>query len=133
MLEKASDFNVGPVAQRLEPTAHNDPLGRGRKKGKSTPEKPTGTRCGTNWLPIETAPRDGTLVIAGSMNHSNRAVVGWYEADDEERDLYGHAWRWDNRQIPNGAYAMVFNPHYFTHWMPLADPPARAALTDKET
>lgn len=56
------------------------------------------------WQPIETAPKDGTHIIAWQATDGMR--VSWFE---------GGMWQnfpWRSRRI---------NP---THWMPLPEPPA---------
>ncbi len=67
----------------------------------------------TDWQPIETAPRDGTKIIAW------RPAVGvadtMYYAEYE--GLTGGAWHWaDDGDAPH----VERQP---THWMPLPPPP----------
>ena len=61
------------------------------------------------WRPIETAPRDGTVIIAygGDLGYENPTVasVAW---DD--------GWHLDQWETPENSA----NP---THWMPLPEPP----------
>ena len=67
------------------------------------------------WQPIETAPKDGTLVLVVGRN--GLAVQASWEWDgDDPTDWDDGSWDyWVN--IP--GYGM----HVFTHWMPLPEPP----------
>jgi hypothetical protein len=86
----------------------------------------------TDWQPIETAPKDGTYIIAFEPDEDrawkpNIAIVQWhlptsqhFEPDDEDPDLY--------RKIikPVGSGFWVggpWSPWHATHWMPLPEPP----------
>lgn len=78
------------------------------------------------WQPIDTAPRDGTAILAGSVNHDAREVVCWQDGqpsgsmiDDQPEEGWVNA-----GAVKDRFYA---NPRWFTHWMPL--PPAPCALT----
>ena len=91
----------------------------------------------SEWQPIETAPKDGTRFIAHKPKytredrrdgHTVTAVV-FYRTDDdihpdyigdpddcEETDLvpvYQLITAWSHHPVPD----------YFTHWMPLPEPP----------
>jgi hypothetical protein len=55
------------------------------------------------WMPIETAPKDRTYVLAGHLDGS-MSVVFW------------NGFAWDD-----GDYNS--NMNWFTHWMPLPAPP----------
>ncbi len=60
------------------------------------------------WMPIETAPKDGTVILLG---HEAAVFDGWwYEAEsawvDGERNMYDDYCH--------------YNP---THWQPLPEPP----------
>jgi hypothetical protein len=65
------------------------------------------------WQPIETAPKDGTVVI----------VRGFYDADGKlfmkaaAAAQYGKRWMMDNHGY---GYTVSCYP---THWMPLPNPP----------
>ena len=80
----------------------------------------------SEWQPIETAPKDGTKILAydpDGIHDPVYAVICWYvhETDffeEMEGGLYKKsanktAW-WD------GASYLPFNA---THWMPLPEPP----------
>jgi len=63
-----------------------------------------------NWQPIETAPKDGTLILTYSKDYrAEYSVSYWCEFDK--------AWETDFRQ--KGAYQQV-DAEY---WMPLPEPP----------
>jgi hypothetical protein len=61
----------------------------------------------TEWQPIETAPKDGTLVDLWSGLHGNRWTDYSWAA--------GRWWRYSFGYEP-----FEFNP---THWMPIPSPP----------
>ena len=72
-----------------------------------------------NWQPIETAPRDGEMILVFERLSSagtdpqghNYAVAYW--CDD----------KWTSPdEIPNKGSALDF--YELTHWMPLPEPPA---------
>ena len=89
------------------------------------------------WEPIETAPRDGTAILAASVNHDAQEVVCWQDG------------------APTGSFAEVeegwvnsgptkdrfyANPLWFTHWRPISARPlptegeaGRAALEAEKT
>jgi hypothetical protein len=69
----------------------------------------------SEWHPMETAPTDGTHILAAVEVHSNITDTCWWEihiigVDDEtgdvDSDLY-QGWNWGD----------------YTHWMPLPQPP----------
>jgi hypothetical protein len=62
------------------------------------------------WQPIETAPKDGTHILAW-RNNNPPTVVHWFD-DPEAPGFYTSV----NEIAPN----YPFNP---THWMPLPEPP----------
>jgi hypothetical protein len=69
------------------------------------------------WHPIETAPKDGTLVLLHPSGHWTADVnsdceVGYWDVDCEEWIAAGS--RADDYTGP-------------THWMPLPEPPSPAA------
>lgn len=76
-----------------------------------------------SWQPIETAPRDGTLILlAGNA----QMVSGrWREAIPERNEPFGGGWFWA-RAIPamwelvDGTGMTFVSP---THWQPLPEPP----------
>jgi hypothetical protein len=90
---------------------------------------PPSTGAG-GWRPIETAPRDGTAILAASVNHDAREVVCWQDGGDSgscDRDVSECAGWVNDGPLKDRFYA---NPRWFTHWMPLPAPPA---LTEKQS
>lgn len=62
-----------------------------------------------DWQTIDTAPRDGTLILACNTRMANvMAIVGWDSVEDG----------WTNTGNSNAANAMYFNGSYFDYWMP---------------
>jgi hypothetical protein len=82
------------------------------------------------WLPIESAPLDGTpvLLYCPGMNSWNRLigmpdiVVGLWDNDEMERGWYSDIGDVDQGYESTGAYFVreMLSP---THWMPLPEPP----------
>ena len=68
------------------------------------------------WQPIETAPKDGRLMIAHNLIMNSTYVVGW---DAGNKDDEPH---WSDVPNRNAAESLWFNERYFSLWMPL---PAR--------
>ena len=75
------------------------------------------------WQPIETAPKDGTLILlrgywAGEINgiEANKKETLVCSYDGEMTDYGGYHWTVQGTD----AYAAWMKP---THWMPLPDPP----------
>ncbi|MCA3186971.1 MAG: DUF551 domain-containing protein [Cupriavidus sp.] len=73
-----------------------------------------GARAMSEWQPIETAPKDGRVVLlCVKVNGSPFVATGGYDSH-----WTGQCWVLDNRRIPSGSS--------ITHWMPLPKPPADA-------
>lgn len=80
------------------------------------------------WRPIETAPRDGTIVLcAYRLNGETWAMDAMYwDAEfhttylDEEADDAVHTGAWTDGSIDANEDPMEFRP---SHWMPLPAPP----------
>ena len=67
----------------------------------------------TEWQPIETAPRDGTCILLGcfTVENPNYQVTAFWNPDF----FLGSPW-----DSPDGT---AWAADYFTHWMPLPEPP----------
>ena len=68
-----------------------------------------------NWQPIETAPKDGTLILAVDARNQDSHAVVYYE------ELYSKS---------NYVWCMIgtddtFHRDRFTHWMPLPAQPTQ--------
>ena len=69
------------------------------------------------WQPIETAPKDGRLILA--TNDFGGMVLCWWGKDYNDESYEG----WlsgDGDGYSTGLYYSPLNP---THWMPLPKPP----------
>lgn len=76
------------------------------------------------WLPIETAPKDGTIILVAGHGYNGRGP--WY-VTPAKWDC--HTWMQydplaDAAEEYKGEYTIESDKH--THWMPLPDPPVRA-------
>lgn len=69
------------------------------------------------WRPIETAPRDGTPILAFNSRHMSHApvVVEWKEVELDP-DL-GPEPHWADSATASGT-ALYYNGLYFDYWMP---------------
>ena len=67
------------------------------------------------WLPIKTAPKNGTLVLVSWRDHALVVAAVHAQADDYGRSWYGF--------VPALGLMMLRTPHF---WMPLPSPPSKA-------
>jgi hypothetical protein len=90
------------------------------------PERPLpGWPAGVpEWLPIETAPRDGREVILGEPGDS---YVGFYEAGGDYRRGEDGWWA----EMDRGDLLTAKNMHP-THWLPLPAPPAPCGSSPRD-
>lgn len=67
----------------------------------------------SEWQPIETAPRDGTLVLL------------WWDGDFAPVGFWQDGWVYTMTQARNldGAVIDILLGYEPTHWMPLPEPP----------
>jgi len=71
--------------------------------------------------PIETAPKDGKIIIGLRVEHYGYGGEAYWE---------GSTMMWEGGPIMKGAWAytgimvsLVEKEHLPTHWMPLSEPP----------
>ena len=70
------------------------------------------------WQPIETAPRDGTLILVTGVNGLNTVLAAYYwEGDDYSPNPY-KGW---SGIVNSFGEQRIAEP---THWMPLPEPPS---------
>ena len=78
----------------------------------------------SDWQPIETAPKDGTLLILGSSKRDDEyggyAMQGFWDRDPENDG--GQCWRLS-------AYDMERATP--TDWMPLPEPPTEKGFKEQ--
>lgn len=75
------------------------------------------------WQPIETAPRDGTLVLVWSDELYMKPYIAWWGVDQNAPEDGNEQEEWltgDGDSWSTGYYYTPCNP---THWMPLPAPP----------
>lgn len=81
-----------------------------------------GDKSKIEWLPIDTAPKDGTNVILAVMGGPNGPAIGearWWDND-------GGDWWWAGNSPGDyhGGPVSEINFGMPTHWMPMPEPPA---------
>lgn len=74
-----------------------------------------------NWQPIETAPKDGTEIIAMYMHIDTQIVHNAFWLEDEEGKDTGW-WSYDKSEVSRVQLDDYWTP---THWMPLPPPPEK--------
>ena len=75
----------------------------------------------SEWRTIETAPRDGTWFLASSINHGSMEVVCWQDGAPSGSTFDGTT---EEGWVSDGGLDRFYaNPRWFTHWMPLPEPP----------
>lgn len=77
------------------------------------------------WQLIESAPKDGTPILAFNSRHPSHApiVVKWmFEYEDSDLGPEPH---WSDAATAGGT-ALYFNSLYFDFWMPLPPAPEKA-------
>ncbi len=112
--------NVGH-ARRMESTIrtmhqlHEEVVGKGFYRPSLHAPIPEGGN-GDGWLPIETAPRDGTVISAWHTVHKCPMSVLW---KDEGFPFRGERLNWYER-----SYTTAWPERCFSHWCPLPAPPS---------
>ena len=71
----------------------------------------------SQWQPIETAPRDGKLILAHNSIMGVTCIVGWDKGREDDEP------HWSDVPNRNQAESFWFNGNYFSHWMPLPQHP----------
>ncbi len=74
------------------------------------------------WRPIETAPKDGTLILAFCV-HANARYAG--ENFSEWTEIV--TTRWIDHNGGGWTWSGICGVH--THWQPIPEPPARSILS----
>jgi len=77
-----------------------------------------------DWQPIETAPKDGSVLFGYGTRHSASDIAEDEKAVTKIRyGQYGRNWHWyEAAATPRGATG--FTP---THWLPIPPPPSDAS------
>ena len=71
------------------------------------------------WQPIETAPRDGTVIL---LNHSFNVLCGYAKENWPHKQIaIGYYDNWWVTGVP-GGHSSGGGDTQFTHWMPLPEP-----------
>lgn len=83
-----------------------------KKPVKAQRHYASGGKCKQSWQPIETAPKDGTVVLC------------WDEFKECDLMWYGIIQQWNEpKDILGWMYVATNTECYPTHWMPLPKPP----------
>jgi len=79
----------------------------------------------SEWLPIETAPKDGTHILIGDFSGTG-AGFGWYEGVRVAWQAIAHWWGHEGEEgfyLSTGASGDSDVPMKATHWMSLPEGP----------
>jgi hypothetical protein len=82
------------------------------------------------WMPIETAPKDGTSVLIYKPNALHKQVEEAYWVTPYEDCPEDRCWWSTPIGIAGRGYTIL--PNSVTHWMPLPPPPGIAASPEKK-
>ena len=80
----------------------------------------------SQWQPIETAPRDGKLILAHNSIMGVTCIVGWDKGREDDEP------HWSDVPNRNQAESFWFNGNYFSHWMPLPQRPDTIKISRPE-
>lgn len=72
----------------------------------------------TDWQPIETAPKDGESFLAVDANNGPEYRVVYYDDDPLHLPYIWH--------VEDAGAGFNHHENFFTHWMPLPEPPKEA-------
>jgi hypothetical protein len=72
-------------------------------------------RAEDGWMPIESAPKDGSAILIWQPREARR----FFEGFDDQRYAIGY-WRTDGRESWGNRNCVEVNP---SHWIPLPAPP----------
>jgi hypothetical protein len=91
-----------------------------RAGGDSAPVASATAECGamSGWLPIKSAPKDGTVVLLWHEPSRSVNVGFWQDIYTEHwhASVIGHPALWSDCDGPQPIFEA-------THWMPLPEPP----------
>lgn len=73
-----------------------------------------GAVSGQGWQPMDSAPKDGSIVLAWRSGWERPAFVRWVYNNRTKTTFWNDSLEWD-------AYEMESQPP--THWIPLSEPP----------
>ena len=68
------------------------------------------------WQPIETAPKDGALLLLCDARVDRWQLTAFYEDDGLKPEKY----------VWHTLDGLSYMDEMFTHWMPLQDPPVKS-------
>lgn len=84
--------------------------------------KPTPTpNPGSEWRPIETAPKDGTIILVTGWNYGKPGTERHYAI----ASYAGGVWAEGSDWVEDSEWNKPGVLKYLTHWMPLPQPPNR--------
>lgn len=77
----------------------------------------------TTWQPIETAPKDGTVIFVHAPKYEWPEAVLYEEYDEDTARSLGEAGFWRYAETTMAEICTDAGEERWTHWMPLPPPP----------
>lgn len=75
------------------------------------------------WLPISSAPRDGTIFLVWGKHYEWPEVVKWERYSPADAEEVGEDGYWTYAEELLAEVTDSCCPEDWTHWQPLPDPP----------
>jgi hypothetical protein len=82
------------------------------------------------WLPIESAPKDGTIIHVCGPDYEYPEAVKWGKYDDDLAQELGVDGYWTYAEELLADVTDSPSSEEWTHWQPLPTPPRGVALTE---
>jgi len=78
----------------------------------------------SEWQPIETAPKDGTVIMVWAKGYTWPEVVLYEKYMPEDAEEIGEPGYWRNAEDLLAEVTDDISADEWTHWMPIPPPPS---------